>query len=471
MANLDYYGFEVNDILKQAENDHESIGMVQVNVLPIRDGVLDERGGQSVFWYWTRLIGNREQGKITADIRGSMYHNAISCKLKLTPSGRETDVNGKIQPGKYKISFTNTDYGTLILNDDLRMMISVTTNDSDPNNIEYHYEIVGIGETQQITVEEDFKYVEISVMMTIDELGNPNSPQPEDKERYQASFDIFPFIRRVSMGDAPFEPYKPDLQTQINELYDSNEDLSEQVAQNTSTSTANKAATLLNADRIGVFPSYQLFPLDKGTASAPYEINKSACQFLVNAEYHHGGNGRATIPPYIVCAGQTSDTTEITEELEALFNRSYDYADIYPLMGDLMPGDYAFSLEAVDGFQEGFDGTNAELYAQIYKHNFDSPGDDILLCEVAVGETGTFTVAESNRYIKIVIVAHRLAGKSWNDEYIMINPYLRRIEFKDKPYDVYVPSLHKQIATMDSSGGYNETQTDTVSDSVEEVTQ
>lgn len=459
MANLDYYGFEVNDILKQAEKDHESIGMVQVNVLPIPDGVLDERGGRSVIWYWTRLIGNREQGKITADIRGSMYHEAISCKLKLTPSGRETDVNGKIQPGKYKISFTNTDYGTLILNDDLRMMISVITNDSDPNDIEYHYEIVGIGETTQITVEEDFKYVEISVIMTIDELGNPNSPQPEDKERYQASFDIFPFIRRVSMGDAPFEPYKPDLQTQIDELYDSNEDLTEQVAQNTSTSTANKAATLLNADRIGVFPSYQLFPLDKGTIEAPNEIDKTVCKFVTLSEYH------GAAPPCLICVGQTDDTTLAEEEIAVGFNFDYKTSRGFDLLGDILPGTYQFSMEIFD--ELGFTNVGV-LYAIAYEY-VDS--EYVELCRVEAGGSGTFTVSEAHPFIKIVITAQRFAGSNWNDKWITVKPYLRRIEFKDKPYDVYVPSLHKQIATMDSSGGYNETQTDTVTDSVEEVTQ
>lgn len=695
MANLDYYGFEVNDILKQAENDHESIGMVQVNVLPIPDGVLDERGGQSVFWYWTRLIGNREQGKITADIRGSMYHNAISCKLKLTPSGRETDVNGKIQPGKYKISFTNTDYGTLILNDDLRMMISVTTNDSDPNDIEYHSEIVGIGETKQITVEEDFKYVEISVMMTIDELGNPNSPQPEDKERYQASFDIFPFIRRVSMGDAPFEPYKPDLQTQIDEfaatkfsgnlpltvyagtggkvadwsmsgnssgvgektdnlvdvtvytkspsvtvsnssyskgsiaasttgannyenvawqvpfedgktytisfknllaqasgvegrvcvrkkvsndiiddtamwlsstgtktltyihsavtapdgaylsmiingnnntaaevsisdlsvvegaaaphsfipggyqipltingtekviyigssqlsagqtitmastgvdiVLESGDNIIDSTLSNKPTMTvkydklkidestmnATKAATLLNADLIGVFPSYQLFPLDKGTIEAPNEIDKTVCKFVTLSEFAN----HSTIPPCLICVGQTDDTTLTDGEFIVGFNFDYKGIRGFDLLGDILPGTYQFSMEIFD--DSGFTNVGV-LYAMAYEY-VDS--EYVELCRVEAGGSGTFTVSEAHPFIKIVITAQRFAGKSWNDEYIMVKPYLRRIEFKDKPYGVYVPSLHKQIATMDSSVGYNETQTDTVSDSIEEVTQ
>lgn len=474
MANLDYYGFEVNDILKQAENDHESIGMVQVNVLPIPDGILKEYDNLNEYGHYDEnenliinppkqytITGNRELGKVTFDIRGynSSDHDAFLTARKLTPTGSESDADGKIQPGKYQVSFTNTGYNTDYVYD-AQMMVTVAFEDDSRS----HWVQVNEGETKQITVEEDFTVVQIIFRTDLKVFGKtpgPNERDMTDLDTYRTTFDMFPFIRRVSMGDAPFEPYKPDLQTQIDELSDSNEDLTEQVAQNTSISAANKAATLLNADLIGVFPSYQLFPLDKGTIEAPNEIDKTVCKFVTLSEFAN----HSTIPPCLICVGQTDDTTLTEGEFSVGFNFDYKTSRGFDLLGDILPGTYQFSMEIFD--DSGFTNVGV-LYATVYEY-VDS--EYVELCRVEAGGSGTFTVSEAYPFVKIVITTQRFAGSSWNDKWITVKPYLRRIEFKDKPYGVYVPSFHKQIATMDLSGGYNETQTDTVTDSVEEVTQ
>ena len=216
MAVIDLYGYEVEEILKQAITDHESIGMQQINVLAIPNKTIDTDGGPSDYeYYWNRAIGNRSQGKITMDIRGSINagHTRI-VKMKLTPLGIESSAVGRIEPGRYQVSFTGSYFSDVLSS--LIMSVTVVVTDDD-----YHSIDVTAGQVDEIEVDEDFAYILVEFVLVYKDFGNPipgGEPNPEDKVLYQKTFDLFPFIRRTNIGNPPFEPYKPDLQTQINEL-------------------------------------------------------------------------------------------------------------------------------------------------------------------------------------------------------------------------------------------------------------
>lgn len=217
MANLNYYAHEINNLLKQIVINRNDIGMTQVNVLPIPDGELEGSGSMPRPIEFT-AIGDRLTGKVSIEINGEsdmLEHPSFTLGW-LTPLGRGEDDTGIIKPGKYSVSFTCSMTASQIKErlhnrDDGKgsgwITVNVIYSDTFSETMVY------LGETEEITIPENFTEVRIHYDLFVNDDTMAAESFNDD-----VTFDINPFLRLKELEDEPFEPYKPDLQTQINEL-------------------------------------------------------------------------------------------------------------------------------------------------------------------------------------------------------------------------------------------------------------
>ena len=217
MANLNYYAHEINDLLKQIVINRNDIGMTQINVLPIPDGELEGSGSMPRPIEFT-AIGDRLTGKVSIEINGesNMREHPHFTLGWLTPLGRGEDDTGIIKPGKYSVSFTCSMTASQIKErlhnrDDDTGSGWITVQVHDPDS--FSETMVYLGETDEITIPENFTEVRIYYDLFVNDDTMAAESFDDD-----VTFDINPFLRLKELEDEPFEPYKPDLQTQINEL-------------------------------------------------------------------------------------------------------------------------------------------------------------------------------------------------------------------------------------------------------------
>lgn len=241
-----------------------------------------------------------------------------------------------------------------------------------------------------------------------------------------------------------------------------------QIAQLTN-GKADKSAVTAGFDRIidtlGTEGSINLFPIDKGVSGNPVIVEEVGGDFYVQ-------QGNDYISPFIAFEG-TSDNSN-REEYRTYYNNGYRFEDDNPwLFGDIVPGDYVLSFDILDdvGFADV-----ADFVFEIYE-NAAPPslpyGDLIATC---TGSNTEFTVTAAKPFITILAVAKLHDGESWVGDSIAVTPFLRRKAFETETCDIYKPSVAKQLAQIRyqianlGGGGYNETQTDSVTDEVREVT-
>jgi hypothetical protein len=217
MANLNYYAHEINNLLKQIVINRNDIGMTQINVLPIPDGELEGSGSMPRPIEFT-AIGDKLSGKVSVEINGEsdmLEHPSFTLGW-LTPLGRGEDDTGIIKPGKYSVSFTCSMTASQIKE-------RLHNRDDDTGSgwitVQVDYSgtfsstMVYLGETEEITIPENFTEVRIYYDLFVNDDTMAAESFDDD-----VTFDINPFLRLKELEDEPFEPYKPDLQTQINEL-------------------------------------------------------------------------------------------------------------------------------------------------------------------------------------------------------------------------------------------------------------
>lgn len=218
MGKINYYSNGIEDRLRQVDINRNDIGMTQINVLPIPDGELEGSGSMPRPIEFT-AIGDRLTGKVSIEINGesNMREHPHFTLGRLTPLGRGEDDTGIIKPGKYSVSFTcsmtaseikerlhnsddgSTGSGWITVDVIYSGTVSSTT--------------VYLGETEEITIPENFTEVRIYYDLFVNDDTMAAESFNDD-----VTFDITPFLRLKELEDEPFEPYKPDLQTQITEL-------------------------------------------------------------------------------------------------------------------------------------------------------------------------------------------------------------------------------------------------------------
>ena len=217
MGKINYYSNGIEDRLRQVDINRNDIGMTQINVLPIPDGEL-EGSGDPLRSIEITAIGDKLSGKVSVEINGesNMREHPQFSLGWLTPLGRGENDTGIIKPGKYSVSFTCSMTASEIKerlhnSDGSTGSGWITVQVDDPDS--FSTTTVYLGETEEITIPENFTKVRIYYDLFVNDDRTAAEPFNDD-----VTFDIIPFLRLKELEDEPFEPYKPDLQTQITEL-------------------------------------------------------------------------------------------------------------------------------------------------------------------------------------------------------------------------------------------------------------
>lgn len=195
MGKINYYSNEIEDRLRQAMVNRSSLGMQQVNVLRIPEGQLEIINGAEQFTV-CKAEGLPDDGKVWVFMsKTGEIDYVVRTDIHLADMSVSFADTVKVYPGKYKASIdydlTDTDIERVAMVLRYGMGQAIYVNKSEP--VEF-----------TVTEESHFT-IELHVF--------PNS-------RYTgvSSFFVYPFIHLAELGSPEFEPYKPDLQTQINEL-------------------------------------------------------------------------------------------------------------------------------------------------------------------------------------------------------------------------------------------------------------
>lgn len=436
MANLDFYASEIDGLLRQVPVNEDDIGMRRINVLAIPDGDFDVVTDEVPDTMTLDVVGDVTKGSISVAISGeadasSTTITAYSDFAKLTTLGTETEVTGIIKPGRYVMSLGGSDStADMPWQDNYppEVLVTVTDRDLNPESYSVTYDTGDV----EITVPNNFTKVEFRLNLW---FGSFNGAY---------SCDLYPFLCLKALADEPFEPYKPDLQTQINAL-----------------PQAENVARL--TDAVGTEGSINLFPIDKGVPGDPVIVEDVGGDFAVQ-------QGNDNNSPFIAFEGTSDDSNR--EEYRIYFNNGYRFGDNPWLFGDIVPGDYVLSFDIFDDV--GFTDV-ADFVFEIYE-NAAPPslpyGDLIATC---TGSNTEFKVTAAKPYITILAVAKRHDGESWVGDSIAVTPFLRRAAYRSEECDRYKPSISKQLAqirdTLANMGGYNETQRENITDNVREVIQ
>jgi hypothetical protein len=438
MGKINYNSNEIEDRLRQVDINRNDIGMIQINVLPLPEGVWDDSQVDIPDTMELTTEGDKETGTVTVSVSGTApdTENLPSgiYSFKLSPTGRGTGAIGIIKPGKYLLSLG----GSASVADmpwqlpDTTWYPKIFANVIKPDSTSESYDVKCFDEPIEVVIPEDVAEVEIQLYLYFDWFTNVS-----------ASCELFPFLRLKELQDEPFEPYKPDLQTQI---------------------TSNSART---ADALGTDGSINLFPIDKGEWDNPV-ISDVNIGFFVVMQANSGYGW----PSVVAFAGESTFTTAQSVEYKTFINCGYRFGDDKRLWGDLVPGDYTLSFD-IFGNSSFFDvgKFRFEVYAKASMPGADY-GDLIATC---TGAAVDFTVTAEKPYILIVAVAERLEGHSWNGAEIYAVPFLRRKIFSTAARDEYQPPIKKQLAeiryqisAMRSLIVNNVIQTDKITDTSEE---
>lgn len=213
MGKINYNSNEIEDRLRQVDINRNDIGMTQVNVLPVPDGVWDDSQVDIPDTMELTTEGDKETGTVTVSVSGTApdTENLPSgiYSFKLSPTGRGTGAIGIIKPGKYLLSLG----GSASVADmpwqlpDTTWYPRIFANVIKPDSTFESYDVKCFDEPVEVVIPEDVAEVEIQLYLYFDWFTNVT-----------ASCELYPFLRLEAFEDEPFEPYKPDLQTQITEL-------------------------------------------------------------------------------------------------------------------------------------------------------------------------------------------------------------------------------------------------------------
>ena len=212
MANLDYYAHEVDALLRQVNVNRNDIGMTQVNILPVPDGEWETNYKSIPSTMELSVSGDKLNGVITVSVDGTAPNSEpgpyAQYNRDLTPHAAADSI-GIIKPGTYLLSLGGSDSVA-----DMPWQLPGTDTwyprieaDVYHDNTWDEYKTKCFGEPAEVVVPENFTSVTIKLYLNFDYFTDVS-----------ASCELFPFLRLKELQDEPFEPYKPDLQTQITEL-------------------------------------------------------------------------------------------------------------------------------------------------------------------------------------------------------------------------------------------------------------
>lgn len=215
MANLNWYAHEIDRQLRQVDVNRNNIGMNQVNVLPLPEGVWDDSQVDIPDTMELTTEGDKATGTVTVSVSGTAPDTENLpvgiYSFKLSPTGRGTGAIGIIKPGKYLLSL-----GGSASVADMPWQLPGTTwyptiyaNVFKADDTFESYDVKCFDDPVEVVIPEDVAEVEIQLHLCFSFFTNVT-----------ASCELYPFLRLEAFEDEPFEPYKPDLQTQINELRD-----------------------------------------------------------------------------------------------------------------------------------------------------------------------------------------------------------------------------------------------------------
>ena len=215
MGKVKYYDYEIEDRLRQVDINRNDIGMTQINALPLPEGVWDDSQVDIPDTMELTTEGDKATGTVTVSVSGTAPDTENLpvgiYSFKLSPTGRETGAIGIIKPGKYLLSLG----GSASVADMPWQLPGTTWYPTIYANVfkaDYtfeSYDVKCFDDPVEVVIPEDVKEVEIQLHLCFDYFTNVT-----------ASCELYPFLRLKAFEDEPFEPYKPDLQTQINELRD-----------------------------------------------------------------------------------------------------------------------------------------------------------------------------------------------------------------------------------------------------------
>lgn len=209
MANLNYYAHEIDSMLKQTDINRDDIGMERVNVLPVTTGKLplSNESPSEDFPDMVSVAGDKTSGIVMLSANGE-YTGVCSAKAliaRLSRYGSGANDTGKLLPGKYSVSLAamidpDFPFDSAVAH---RPRIEVWV-DSEEYDVHADDAV-----PQEFVVPEDYETVEVKFYFSLDCNSGYSG---------QSSCEFYPMISLTSIGNVNFEPYKPDLQTQINEL-------------------------------------------------------------------------------------------------------------------------------------------------------------------------------------------------------------------------------------------------------------
>lgn len=214
MANLNYYAHEIDRQLRQVSVNEIDIGMRRVNVLPIPDGEWETDYKDVPEEMELTVTGSKENGSITIAVEGTAPNPGTTPSAQFnfgifTLLGTEENAIGVVKPGTYVFSISGSDSVAdmpwlLPDTDTWYPWITVAVYHSGGST---EYTTKCGGTAVEFTVPESATEIEFKLYLRFDFFTDVT-----------ASCQLYPFLRLKALEDEPFEPYKPDLQTQINEL-------------------------------------------------------------------------------------------------------------------------------------------------------------------------------------------------------------------------------------------------------------
>ncbi len=436
-------------LIRQVKKNSDAIGTDgSINLFPIDKGSssepLEVQGNNGVF-YIAKGDSSSDQSMIqyyaTSTETELEQEDVYETKFNDHYDFEDTGLYGDLMPDEYLFSFdVSADRQNFTTHGKFSYKIYQAQSPLDD------FELIAVceeGQTVSFTVIKEKPYILITAFA-----------EKFEGQSWEGDYIItYPFLRRKAFETESCDIYKPSLNKQISKL---------DVAQYSTT-----AGFARLTDAVGMDGSINLFPIDKGVAGVdPVIYDAGEGEFAVMQ-----ADATRDIPSLLAFEGTSQDTTETTAEYRTFFNWGYRWDDNPFLFGDLVPGDYVLSFDVLD--ESGFSDV-ADFYFEIYEKDSTDIGygDKIATC---TGSNTEFTVTAAKPMITVFAVAKRHAGHSWNGAYIYVVPFLRRKIFATAARDEYKPSVWKQLAELRyqiaNMGGYNETQTDSITDSITEVTQ
>lgn len=185
-------------VLEQIQKNMISLGMQKINCWYVEDGNISKQPAAVVPPSIMSMIGDHKAGKITCIINNAPAGEQTEqyCAAVLSETGDVPQSVATIMPGKYKLSYAVSGLPT--------GCESVIWADVYSTEDDYERYYAYKNEPVEFVIPDNFYEVVI--------FAKVSTEYPE--AAVSGNVKIYPFLRPAAITNG-FEPYKPDLQTQI----------------------------------------------------------------------------------------------------------------------------------------------------------------------------------------------------------------------------------------------------------------